>query len=283
MNYEKRKVLITVKTYPHPSISHLELVCTAGVCEDGSFIRLYPIDYRYLPYWRWYKKYQWIEVEVVKNDKDPRKESYRPNVRSIIPLGEPIGTGGNWRRRKEIVLLAASHSMEQLRNMQQVDRTSLGIVRPRRITDVIVEACEREWKAECRAQLQQARLFGPQRKPLEKIPFKFSYRFECDDPRCTGHKMLITDWGDNGHLQYLPVSYLGFAVGAARSWCNEAADDLDPVPALDLHAFHDDAKVLGKLAHDLGKASDYTGHDAFNAGSLFGMLTKPASSVVRRR
>lgn len=91
---------------------------------------------------------------------------------------------------------------------------------------------------------------------------------------------LNTDWGDNGHLQYLPVSYLGFAFGAARSWCNEAADAIDPGAALDLHAFRDEAKVLGRVAHDLGNASNYTGHDAVNAGSLFGMLTWPAGEAV---
>ena len=70
---EKVKVLITVKTYPLPSESYNELVCTGGVLEDGSFIRLYPIDFRYRPYWEWYKKYQWVEVEVIKNEKDPSR------------------------------------------------------------------------------------------------------------------------------------------------------------------------------------------------------------------
>lgn len=46
MTYEKKKVLITVKTYPHPSATYQELVCTAGVLGDGSFIRLYPVDFR---------------------------------------------------------------------------------------------------------------------------------------------------------------------------------------------------------------------------------------------
>lgn len=64
---ETKRVLITVKTYPLPSDKYMELVCTAGVLEDGSFIRLYPVDYRYRPIWQWYKKYQWIEVEVEKN------------------------------------------------------------------------------------------------------------------------------------------------------------------------------------------------------------------------
>jgi hexosaminidase len=30
--------------------------------------------------------------------------------------------------------------------------------------------------------------------------------------------LLVTDWGDHGHHQYLPVSYPGFAVGACESW-----------------------------------------------------------------
>ena len=27
-----------------------------------------------------------------------------------------------------------------------------------------------------------------------KAPYKFQYRFDCDDPRCNGHKMMIADW-----------------------------------------------------------------------------------------
>jgi hypothetical protein len=42
------KVLITVKTYPTLSRKHGELVCTAGVREDGSRVRLYPIPFRLL-------------------------------------------------------------------------------------------------------------------------------------------------------------------------------------------------------------------------------------------
>src|SRR5262249_25027221 len=31
--------------------------------------------------------------------------------------------------------------------------------------------------------------------------------------------MLTTDWGDMGHLQYLPISEPGLAFAAAMSWC----------------------------------------------------------------
>ena len=65
---------------------------------------------------------------------------------------------------------------------------------------------------------------------------------------------LNTDWGDNGHWQHLPVSYLGFAYGAALSWSVEANRGLDLPRALDLHAFHDGAGVMGGLVYDLGNA-----------------------------
>ena len=72
------KILITVKTYPAISTKYDELVCTAGFLEDGSWIRIYPIQFRNKPYTEQYKKYQWIELDIVKNDSDFRPESFRP-------------------------------------------------------------------------------------------------------------------------------------------------------------------------------------------------------------
>jgi hypothetical protein len=63
---------------------------------------------------------------------------------------------------------------------------------------------------------------------------------------------LNTDWGDLGHLQYLPVSFLGFTAGAAYAWCYETNKDLDISQSLDLHVFRDNAGVMGRLVHDLG-------------------------------
>ena len=66
--------------------------------------------------------------------------------------------------------------------------------------------------------------------------------------------LLNTDWGDNGHWQHSPVSYLGLAYGAAVSWCTEANSDIDLPRALDVHAFHDDGGTMGGVARDLGNA-----------------------------
>ena len=63
----KTKVLITVKTYPAISGKYEELVCTAGFTEEGNWIRIYPIQFRKKSFDEQYKKYDWIEIDLVKN------------------------------------------------------------------------------------------------------------------------------------------------------------------------------------------------------------------------
>jgi len=58
----KEKVLIAVKTYPSISEKYDELVCTAGFKEDGSWIRIYPIQFRKKSYHQQYSKYQWNQL-----------------------------------------------------------------------------------------------------------------------------------------------------------------------------------------------------------------------------
>ncbi len=85
---------------------------------------------------------------------------------------------------------------------------------------------------------------------------------------------LNTDWGDNGHWQFLPVSYLGFAYGAALSWCVEANREIDLVAALNQFAFRDRAGVMGKVAYDMGNL--YQSLRYFhNASGLVIMLYQP--------
>lgn len=135
---QKLKVLITVKTYPIPSKQYDELVCTAGVTESGDFVRLYPINFRELPFEKQYKKYQWIEVMAEKHKRrDTRKESYRPDCHSIRILGEPIPSHrDNWAKRRRYVLAKKSRTLEDLYDQQKSDRTSLGIFKPKKVYDL---------------------------------------------------------------------------------------------------------------------------------------------------
>jgi hypothetical protein len=92
--------------------------------------------------------------------------------------------------------------------------------------------------------------------------------------------LLNTDWGDNNHTQYLPISYLGFAAGAAMPWCHETNRDEDFSAALDVHAFRDAARVMGTLSHDLGDAHKKAGPAPHNSTVLFHLLTQAPDLAV---
>ena len=85
---------------------------------------------------------------------------------------------------------------------------------------------------------------------------------------------LITDWGDNGHWQALPVSYTGFAVGAAYSWAYEANRALDVPQAVSAHAFGDPTGSAGKVAYDLGDVYRAVGLEPHNSSVLFWALLR---------
>jgi len=91
---------------------------------------------------------------------------------------------------------------------------------------------------------------------------------------------LNTDWGDGGHWQYLPVSYLGFAAGAALSWSVKANRAQDWRRTLDVHVFEDKAGVMGGLAYDLGNTYLRTGHQIGNGSILNTLLKTPWSQSL---
>ena len=198
INPHTEKIFIVVKTYPHPSTSYKEIVCTAGITEKGRWIRLYPVDYRYMQYSKWYKKYQWISVNVEKNSKDFRRDSYRPDVNSISPIDSQIDTkkDKSWLQRKQIILPTVKYSsLEEIEDDYRENGISLGIFKPKIIEDFIIEADSKDWSIKHQQVLNQLPLFGDQPKNLIKIPYKFSYKFRCNDKRCTkSHKLAIFDW-----------------------------------------------------------------------------------------
>ena len=99
---EKKKILITVRTYPTPAKKGVEVSCTGGITENGKWIRLFPLPYRFLKPDKRFSKYQWIEASV-KKATDSRPESYNVDCDSIKILSPPISTKNNWQQRKDIV------------------------------------------------------------------------------------------------------------------------------------------------------------------------------------
>ncbi len=224
--YVKTKVLITVMTYPHPSRGYQELVCTAGITERHEWVRLYPIDYRYRPRHQQFRKYQWIEVDLLPrgSGNDGRKGSRKPDLNTMHCIGEPLSVKNGWRDRRQIIDRMPVYTLNQLRSLYKQDKTSLGIVRPSRVIDVKIEDADPKWKPEWQALFQQLRLFGKPQKPLRKIPFKFSYVFGCEDS-VKSHSAMIEDW-ELGVLWLKEADRLGDERKAAESVKKKFLDEM---------------------------------------------------------
>jgi len=95
--------------------------------------------------------------------------------------------------------------------------------------------------------------------------------------------LLITDWGDNGHLQPPSVSFPPLAYGAAVGWCLESNRGLDLAGALDAFVFDDRAGELGGALEALGALYAGTGLIAVNASPLqTELLTEGALGCLGR-
>jgi hypothetical protein len=191
----KKRVLITVRTYPVPATKSIEASCTAGITSDGQWIRLFPIPYRLMDQERRFVKWQWIDVNVIKAANDPRPESYKLNVDSI-QVGEVIGTQDEWRARRQIIEPLRGLSMCRIQGQQkQHGYPTLGIFRPHQIKRLIIESTDANWSQGELNTLRQSTLFDKApAQILEKIPFDFRYEFRCGDVDCRGHTMICTDW-----------------------------------------------------------------------------------------
>ena len=92
---------------------------------------------------------------------------------------------------------------------------------------------------------------------------------------------LITDWGDRGHWQPLPVSYLGFAYGTGVSWGLDANRELDMSTILDLYAFQDEAHLAGNVAMDLGRVHERLNMLLPNSTILFHLLQSSLEEIAQ--
>jgi hypothetical protein len=200
----KERVLITVKTYPTISQKYGELVCTAGIREDGSWVRLYPIPFRKLDKAEeQYKKYQWLSAEIKRRSSDPRPESFSPDIDSI-ELGAVIPPSNQWAERCRLVLEKGTvyDDMTQLIELANANTLSLATYKPSEVLDLTAEKVAGEWAADklkaAKALHSQGDLFaeddqlGKIFNVVDKLPYKFKYRFKDKDGQA--RNLMIEDW-----------------------------------------------------------------------------------------
>jgi len=69
--------------------------------------------------------------------------------------------------------------------------------------------------------------------------------------------MLITDWGDTPHLQYLTVSYPALAYAAALSWNDRKREEVPLDSYLSRAIFKDSTGAMGNLVLELGRYNQF--------------------------
>ena len=200
----RERVLITVKTYPTLSRKYGETVCTAGLREDGSWMRIYPVPFRRLDESQQYAKYDWIEADFVRGTFDPRPETFHPvDSSQLLPVGS-MDTSDRWRERRQFILgkVPVYDRLAPLLVGAKENRLSLALFKPARLLDLIVEDDEKDWPedklTEMRSRAQQGQLFAEDEewrrtfKLIPKLPFRFRYRFaDADGSTST---LSILDW-----------------------------------------------------------------------------------------
>lgn len=198
-----KRVLITVKAYPLPSRSYDELVCTAGITEDGEWIRIYPVPFRFLDTSGKYKKYQWVELDLEKREQDFRPESYSPVDTGLddIEIIERLDTNNHWKERKYVVLengpKVYTSKTQLLEDSEDPENISLATFKPTEFTGFSWEEDKREWTGNFQNNIQQSDLFDERggqgnRDTVRKLPYKFFYEFLDEDGIAS--KLMIEDW-----------------------------------------------------------------------------------------
>jgi len=92
---------------------------------------------------------------------------------------------------------------------------------------------------------------------------------------------LITDWGDRGHFQTLPISFIGFVAGASFSWNSKKLDLSKDIicSVIDEHVLRDESKIIGSVLYDLGSIYTLTGENSVNSTFFGRILTNGQESI----
>ena len=198
----KEKILILVKTYPtYSKTTSEELVCTAGINEQGLWRRIYPVPFRSLDGSEKYKKYQWVDFDIRRNSSDRRPESYElVNASRIKPIGKSLPTDNNWYLRKEALSQTPVFtSLEVIKTKAKESEMSLCQFKPNKIIGLEIEETERDWSEgilhQIRLRKAQGLLFTDAKEEIklaQKIPYNFSYKFTDENDKES--TLSILDW-----------------------------------------------------------------------------------------
>lgn len=193
------QVTILVKASPQPSKKHSETVCCAGLKEDGTWQRLFPIRFRRLKDDKAFKRWSIVKFQYRRPNDDNRLESCRVHEESISLRGEITRDS----EKSSLVERALVASEKEATGKNQ----SLAVIRPENVSLT--------WKKLAKDELENAKmLFARQANQLsllddeiaayEPCPYKFSMYYEDEGGP---HTKTCADWETSAAFFNLRAKY----------------------------------------------------------------------------
>lgn len=182
----KSRVTILVKASPQPSKKHNETVCCAGLQEDGTWKRLFPIRFRHLSDDKTFKRWNLVDFDYRKPSDDSRAESCRVHEESLKVSGfvsKPTEKSSLVERAlmaSENEALAKGHSLTLIRP-QNVSFTW------KKLSLAEIESDRQKYQS----QAAQLSLLDEEIAAYEPCPYKFTMHY---DDEGGPHRKSCADW-----------------------------------------------------------------------------------------
>lgn len=185
------RVSILVKALPQPSKTHGETVCCAGVTAEGDWKRLFPIRFRHLGGDSSFKRWDWVEFNYSRPNRDSRMESCRVHEESIRVTGS--------LKRSERVKFLESLIDPSIKSAEAAGK-SLALIRPKnprfRVRPKSQSKIQEEREA-YKLSAAQTSMFDKELAALEPTPYEFRFKFEDEH---ASHDFANGDW--EAHAMY---------------------------------------------------------------------------------
>jgi hypothetical protein len=192
------KLFLTVKIYPGFSTTDERMLYTAGVRQNGSWIRIAPLRFERKPFKDQYQKYDLIEMDLVRDKNDKRGETFHPRRRGTpYKVLESVGYENNWEFRKKFALQNVYVGMKRLidDSRDEDNPLSLATFKASRLVNFFWEPVKDEWTEREEAWLNERNVLERRDgtlKVVRKLPYLFSYVFE--DVNGTESTLMVDDW-----------------------------------------------------------------------------------------
>lgn len=179
------RAAIIIKAVPRASKKYGETVCCAGVTQDGTWKRLYPVRFRQLMDESQFRRWDWVTFRYRRPTDDTRSESCHVFEDTITVDGH-LSAADRHEFLDRLFVSSAKAAAEQGK--------SLALIRPRNPRFIFkkkkAQAIESERQLFVNAG-RQTSFLDTDLETLQPLPYAFAFRFEDEEGQ---HTYTCGDW-----------------------------------------------------------------------------------------